>query len=1025
LALSVALLVFCGSAQAATFTVDNSGDAGDATLNGTCLTAGGACTLRAAIEESNFNAPMPDTITFTAVSEPTINLTGALPDIVDDLTINGPGAGALTVRRNTAAAYRILTITGDLDVAVSGLTMTNGLSDDTTTPATAGGAIAFLGTFSCEMCGGFAATAAGDGSLSLSAVTVTANTASGADSAGGGILVANGELTIADSTISNNTASGTIEAFGGGIFAGAVVLTNVTISGNLATVSGDGAKAEGGGIYQSSGSLAAVGGVISDNTASATSTSLLQATAFGGGARSQSSTTVLKNVAVSGNDATASSNGSANVRGGGLAGNFSPRFEVSGGVINDNRASATGTSAGSSATGGGVDVTSVASAALTNVTVSGNDATATGAGTVERGGGVFAYATAADVTSATVAFNEAATGANLAARLPSGIMRVRNTIVSDPVDGTNCGEVEGGDIISDGFDLSSDTSCGFTAGGDQQSVNPDLGLLANNGGPTFTRALSLSSAAVDQGSAALSGTHPALTTDQRGDARPAEQATVNAAGGDGSDIGAFELQAPTAGYALTVSTTGSSGQGYVDSSPVGIDCGTFAPHNDCANDYTSGQSVTLAAHASTGSTFAGFSGGGCTGTAPCVVAMTQARSVTATFTLNQYALTVTTTGSSGQGYVDSSPSGIDCGFAPHTGCSSTYNHGQTVTLTAHASVGSTFAGFTGGCTGTAPCAVAMTQARSVTATFTLNQYALTVTTAGSSGQGYVDSSPSGIDCGTFAAHTACSKTYNHGQSVTLTAHASIGSAFAGFSGGCTGTAPCVVAMTQARSVTATFTPRPSYSSVVLADHPQGYWRFGEASGTTARDESANHNDGTYLNGPVLGVPGALAGDANTAARLDGVNDYVRVFNSASLGIANTFTAEGWIKRATATKSVDFIVKDVQITVMNSANANQIWMRKPGVSTIARSAGGFPVDSAYHHIVVTKNASGAGTVKFYIDGGAIGTVDVSPGQVIANSTTPLTFGSSANSQADVDEFAVYDHVLTPAQIQAHYAARSAT
>ncbi len=41
----------------ATFTVDSTGDAGDATPgDGICATAGGACTLRAAVQESNTQA---------------------------------------------------------------------------------------------------------------------------------------------------------------------------------------------------------------------------------------------------------------------------------------------------------------------------------------------------------------------------------------------------------------------------------------------------------------------------------------------------------------------------------------------------------------------------------------------------------------------------------------------------------------------------------------------------------------------------------------------------------------------------------------------------------------------------------------------------------------------------------------------------------------------------------------------------------------------------------------------------------
>jgi sugar lactone lactonase YvrE len=213
----------------------------------------------------------------------------------------------------------------------------------------------------------------------------------------------------------------------------------------------------------------------------------------------------------------------------------------------------------------------------------------------------------------------------------------------------------------------------------------------------------------------------------------------------------------------------------------------------------------------------------------------------------------------------------------------------------------------------------------------------------------------------------------------------------------------------------------AYPAAVAADGPVGYWRFGEPSGPTAHDETANHNDGTYVNGPVLGVPGALAGDTNTAARLDGVNDWVSVPNSASLAVGNTFTAEGWLKRTTPTKTVEMMNKGFQVTLMSAANGSQVWVRKPNVSTITRSATGVPVDTTYHHIAVTKNGSGAGAVKIYIDGSAVGTVDVSPAQVTGNSATPLLFGSSATSQADIDEFALYNHVLTATQIHNHYAA----
>lgn len=67
--------------------------------------------------------------------------------------------------------------------------------------------------------------------------------------------------------------------------------------------------------------------------------------------------------------------------------------------------------------------------------------------------------------------------------------------------------------------------------------------------------------------------------------------------------------------------------GKVTSSPAGIDCGTT-----CSASYVENTSVTLTAVADSSSRFDGWTGEGCTGTATCVLPMSQARSVKATFT---------------------------------------------------------------------------------------------------------------------------------------------------------------------------------------------------------------------------------------------------------------------------------------------------------------------------------------------------------------------------------------------------------
>ena len=161
-----------------------------------------------------------------------------------------------------------------------------------------------------------------------------------------------------------------------------------------------------------------------------------------------------------------------------------------------------------------------------------------------------------------------------------------------------------------------------------------------------------------------------------------------------------------------------------------------------------------------------------------------------------YTLTVAKAGT-GSGTVTSAPSGITCGAT----CSASFPYNSTVTLTATPATGSTFTGWSGDCTGTKKCTLSLTQARSVTATFTLQTFRLTVAKAGT-GSGTVTSAPSGITCG-----ATCSASFPYNSTVTLTATPAAGSTFTGWSGGCTGTKTCTLSLTQARSVTATFKKR--------------------------------------------------------------------------------------------------------------------------------------------------------------------------------------------------------------------------
>jgi parallel beta-helix repeat protein len=241
-------------------------------------------------------------------------------------------------------------------------------------------------------------------------------------------------------------------------------------------------------------------------------------------------------------------------------------------------------------------------------------------------------------------------------------------------------------------------------------------------------------------------------------------------------------------FDLTVVKMGV-GSGTVTSMSAGINCGP-----DCTESYPQGATVVLNAAADPGYVFAGWSGGGCSGTGACMVTMDSAKTVVATFNPATQPLTVSKAGT-GAGAVTSSPAGINCGVD----CTEDYLQGTMVSLTAAANNGSTFSGWSGACTGTGGCTVTMDAAKSVTATFTLNTFTLTVNKSGS-GLGTVASSPAGINCG-----ADCSEPYNNGTVVTLSAAPGPNSTFQGWSGGgCSGTGNCTVTVTAATTVTAFF-----------------------------------------------------------------------------------------------------------------------------------------------------------------------------------------------------------------------------
>jgi hypothetical protein len=254
-------------------------------------------------------------------------------------------------------------------------------------------------------------------------------------------------------------------------------------------------------------------------------------------------------------------------------------------------------------------------------------------------------------------------------------------------------------------------------------------------------------------------------------------------------------------------TTTVAGSGIVTSDPAGIVCGT-----DCGEEFEETQSVTLTVLPGDNAAFVGWSGDGCEGTAPtCTVAMSQARTITATFKVG-YTLTIAKQGG-GAATITSAPAGIDCGEV----CQAGFDENTRVTLTAAHGDNAAFKGWSGddnGCSDTSlSCVVTLDRARQVIATLAaIYRLSLTVT-----GSGTVTATLAGGETSfSCTSSRPCTRDYEAGTMVTLTATPGGSNAFKEWQGACTGASTtCTVTLSQARTVTATFVPMRTLSVSVV------------------------------------------------------------------------------------------------------------------------------------------------------------------------------------------------------------------
>jgi hypothetical protein len=221
--------------------------------------------------------------------------------------------------------------------------------------------------------------------------------------------------------------------------------------------------------------------------------------------------------------------------------------------------------------------------------------------------------------------------------------------------------------------------------------------------------------------------------------------------------------------------------------------------------------------------------------------------------------------------------------------------------------------------------------------------------------------------------------------------------------------------------------------------------FGATSSTTATDTTGMHldnftvtppladskgtNNGDYLNGPTLGVAGAIAGDPNTAARFDGVSG----FGTVARQISDNFSIEFWFNSTQGTgtgtgtawsQGAGLVDADVSGTnndfgvSLRSDGKVVAGVGNPDVSIVS-SAGGYN-NGNWHHVVFTRTKT-TGALQLYVDGVLAGSATGNT----ASLTSPanINFGRIQSGSnyflGSLDEVAVYNTALSGSTVTSHY------
>lgn len=244
----------------------------------------------------------------------------------------------------------------------------------------------------------------------------------------------------------------------------------------------------------------------------------------------------------------------------------------------------------------------------------------------------------------------------------------------------------------------------------------------------------------------------------------------------------------------------------------------------------------------------------------------------------------------------------------------------------------------------------------------------------------------------------------------------------------------------------------AYSTAVINDSPIAYWRLGESAGSPAETVALDvfGNNGTYINNPALGQQALIANTTDTSVSFTAVSSqYITIPDNDIFSFTNgtndlPFSIEAWINPTSLVLDLPIFSK-TENSLINITNEYYVRVNTLGAVVIylttdnadPRAAinqyivktpdGTITANNSYHIVATYSGVSGGG--KIYVNGVEMANAPIIGTSYVKmrNTSTPPTIGTYFINEAalnewfdgNIDEVAIYNFELSPAQVVNHY------